>query len=68
VLAMLLLLVMVPECWCCPHHADRECCAVLAMLPLLVMVMECWCCLRQDSALNTGLAMLLPVMMVLECW
>jgi hypothetical protein len=38
------------------------------MLPLLVMVMECWCCLRQDSALNTGLAMLLPVMMVLECW
>jgi hypothetical protein len=42
VLAMLLLLVMVPECWCCPHHADRECCAVLAMLPLLVMVMECW--------------------------
>jgi hypothetical protein len=29
------------ECWCCPRHADRECCAVLAMLLLVTMVLEC---------------------------
>jgi hypothetical protein len=34
---MLLLVVMVLECWCCPRHADRQCCIVLAMLLLVVM-------------------------------
>jgi hypothetical protein len=38
---MLLLVVMVLVCWCCPRHADRECCAVLAMLLRVVMVLEC---------------------------
>ena len=39
--AMLLLKVMVLECWCCPRHADRECCAMLAMLLLVTMVLVC---------------------------
>ena len=38
---LLLLMAMVLECWCCPRHADRECCTVLAMLLLVVMVLEC---------------------------
>ena len=32
--AMLLLKVMVLECWCCPRHADRQGCAVAAILLL----------------------------------
>jgi len=32
---------MVLECWCCPRHADRECCAVLAMQLLVTMVQTC---------------------------
>jgi hypothetical protein len=36
---MLLLKVMVLECWCCPRHADRQGCAVAAMLLLVVMVL-----------------------------
>ena len=40
-LAMLLLVTMVLECWCRPRHADRECCAVLAMLLLVTMVLVC---------------------------
>jgi hypothetical protein len=40
-LAMLLTVVMVLECWRCPRHADRECCAVLAMLLLVLMVLAC---------------------------
>jgi hypothetical protein len=43
---MLLRVVMVLVCGCCPRHADRECCAVLAMLLLVVMVLVCWCCPR----------------------
>jgi hypothetical protein len=40
---MLLLLpvTMVRTFWCCPRHADCECCAVLAMLLLVVMVLVC---------------------------
>jgi hypothetical protein len=38
---MLLLVMMVLECWCCHRHADRECCTVLAMLLLVAMVLEC---------------------------
>jgi hypothetical protein len=41
VLAMLLLVTMVLECWCRPRHADREHCAVLAMLLRVAMVLEC---------------------------
>jgi hypothetical protein len=41
VLAMLLLVTMVLECWCCPRDADRECCAGLAMLLLVTMVLVC---------------------------
>jgi hypothetical protein len=29
--------------WCCPRHADRQCCAVLAMLLLVMMVLVRWC-------------------------
>jgi hypothetical protein len=32
---------MALECWCCPRHADRECCAVLATLLLVTMVLVC---------------------------
>jgi hypothetical protein len=39
VLATLLLVTMVLVRWCCPRHADHECCAVLAMLLLVVMVL-----------------------------
>ena len=38
-LAMLLRVVMVLECWGGPRHADRECCTALAMLPLVTMVL-----------------------------
>jgi hypothetical protein len=41
VLAMLLVMVLVLECWCRPCHADREGCAMLAMLPLAVIVQVC---------------------------
>ena len=39
--AMLLLVVMVLECWCCPHRDDRQCCTVLATLRLAMMVLVC---------------------------
>jgi hypothetical protein len=41
VLAMLLLVTMVLECWCRPRHADRECCTVLTVLLLAMRVLEC---------------------------
>jgi hypothetical protein len=37
---MLLRVGMVLEGWCCPRHADRQCCTVLAMLLLVMMVLE----------------------------
>jgi hypothetical protein len=40
-MAMLLLLVMVLECWCCPRHVDCQCCTVLATLRLVMMVLVC---------------------------
>jgi hypothetical protein len=39
VLAMLLLVVLVQECWCCTRQADRQCCAMLVMLLLVVTVL-----------------------------
>ena len=59
---MLLLVTMVLERWCCPHHADRERCAVLAMLRLVTMVLVCGCCPRQaDRECCAMLAMLLLI-------
>ena len=40
-MAMLLLVAMALECWCCPCQADRQCYTVLAMLLLVMMVLEC---------------------------
>ena len=40
-LAMLLMVAMVLECWYRHRHADRERCAVLAMLLLVTMVLVC---------------------------
>ena len=40
-LAMLPLLVMVLECWCCLRQ-DSALSTGLAMLLLLMMVLECW--------------------------
>jgi hypothetical protein len=40
-LAMLLLVMKVLVCRCCPRHADREHCAVLAMLLVMVLVLVC---------------------------
>jgi hypothetical protein len=38
---MLLLVMMVLECWCCPRHADRQRCAVLAVILLVMIVLVC---------------------------
>ena len=66
--AMLLLKVKVLECWCCPRHANRECCAVLAMPLLVVMVQTCWYRPRHaDRECCTVLARLRLVTMVLVC-
>jgi hypothetical protein len=46
---MRLLVMTVLECWCCPHHADRECCAMLAMLLLEATVLEWGRCPRHTD-------------------
>jgi hypothetical protein len=64
---MLLLVVMVPVCWCCPRHADRqyECRAAVWAKLLLV----CRYCPRQaDRECCAVWTMLLMVVMVLVFW
>jgi len=41
VVAMLLLVVMALECWCCPRQAGHQGCTVVAMLLLVVTVLGC---------------------------
>jgi hypothetical protein len=61
--------VMVLVRWCCPRHADRECCAVWAMLLLVMRVLVCWCGPHHaDCQCCAVVAMLLLVVMVLVRW
>jgi hypothetical protein len=70
VLAVLLLVIKVLVCWCCPRHADRQCCVVLAMLLRMVMMLGCWCCTTRhaDRGCCAGLAMLLLLLVMKVLW